>query len=281
MSRFQAMVLAINTSILAVIFVFSSWLYLSTKAEVLLQVDSSLARAVAMTDALATLKSRELGTLAQSMAVSPMLRGAAATGDAATIRDVLDTLARKNGVAAVELRSAGKLRYGSGKEGRGFSGSAPAGEQQLWVWQAPDRPLLDSWSGVTGARYALAEGGVHNLPAEDAGLSSRKVSPSKVEALEGESGLYYARAADFGGGKLQGVVFAERSPFWRSFESRRNSLIVLGAVLFFAGLLLSAVFARLFAGAAQDGTPASSAEFQGLLDEIESARAGRLRPDGK
>ena len=70
------------------------------------------------------------------------------------------------------------------------------------------------------------------------------------------------------------MIFAERAPFWRSFERRRNSLVVLGAALFFAGLLASALFARLIERAAAPPA-ADDARFQRLLDEIEAARAGR------
>lgn len=244
------MVLAINTSILAVVFTFSAWLYWSTRVEVQAQVESSLARAAAMTDALAALKTRELSALAQSMAVSPMIRGAMATGDSATIRDVLDTLARKNGVAAVTLKPGGR----EGLSGR----AAMEGGRELWVRQAPDRELLESWSAVTGVRYALRKPEVDDLPAA-------------------ERHRYYAREVRLAGGALQATIFAERAPLWRSFEARRNSLVVLGAALFFAGLLMSALFARLIEKVSPDAAPSSGEDFQRLLDEIEAARAARGR----
>lgn len=281
MSLFQAMVLAINTSILAVLFAFSAWLYTSTRAEVLEHVDASLERAVVMTEALAALKAKELDALAQSIAVSPMLKAAAATGDGATIRDVLATFAKKNAVSAVELKAGGKARYGSGAaSGSGLSGSAPAGDLELSVSRAPDRALLDAWSAVTGVKYALQGGGapLHNLPEADAKLAAGAVGASGAQALDGEGGRYYARSAALAGGRLKAVIFAERSAFWKSFERRRNSLVVLGAALFFAGLLLSALFARLIEKGAS-GRPAEGDErFQRLLDEIEAARAGRKSP---
>lgn len=275
MSLFQSMVLAINTSILAVLFAFSAWLYASSRAEVLEQVEASLGRTVTMTEALAGLKAKELDALAQSMAVSPMLRAAVATGDAATIRDVLATLAKKNGVLAVELKAGGKLRHGSGAAATAaFSGAAPAGEAELSVRQAADRALLDSWSAVTGVRYVLKSGPVtiHNLPAADEKLAAAAAPSAEAGPVDGETGRYYARSAALAGGRFIAVIFAERPPFWRSFEDRRNSLIVLGAALFFAGLLLSAAFARLIEKAAAGRPAADDARFQGLLDEIEAAR---------
>lgn len=283
MSLFQSMVLAINTSILAVLFAFSAWLYASSRAEVLDQVEAGLGRSVVMTEALARLKARELDALAQSMAVSPMLRGATATGDPATIRDVLATLAKKNAVLAVELRSNGKLRHGSGAAATAaFSGSAQAGDAELSVSQAADRALLDSWSAVTGVRYVLNSGAarVHNLPSADEKLAGAAAPSGEARPMDGESGRYYARSAKLAGGRFEAVIFAERAPFWRSFERRRNSLVVLGAALFFAGLLLSALFARLIEKAAAGRPAADDARFQGLLDEIEAARgkAGHRAP---
>lgn len=276
MNLFQAMVLAINTSILAVLFAFSAWLYTSSRAEVLTEMQASLSRAAKVTDALAALKTRELGVLAQSMAVSPMLRGAVATNDGATIRDVLETLARKNTVAAVQLYSGGKLRHGFGG-GAGFKGRAPAGEQELEVWQAPDRALLDSWTAVTGMHYALtgAKLGVDNLPREDGRLATHRPPRGEAAAVDGEKGRYYAQESPLADGDFQVVIFAERAPYWRSFEARRNSLAVLGAALFFVGLLLSALFARLIEKSAAQRPAGDVAQFQRLLDEIEAVRSAR------
>lgn len=258
MSRYQAMVLAINTSILSVVFAFSAWLYWSTRSEVHAQVEASLARAAVMTEALADLKSRELSALAQSMAVSPMLRGALATSDRATIDDVLLTLAKKNGLSNVVLADEAKGCGGGAGGCRWLFGrAAVGGARVVEVRQAPDKQLLESWTAVTGVRYAVAEPAVDNIAAA-------------------ERDRYYSRDTRFGKAALSATIFAERGPFWRSFESRRNTLVVLGAALFFAGLVLSALFAWLIdrAGPSTAGT-AQGPDVQRLLDEIESARRER------
>ena len=146
---------------------------------------------------------------------------------------------------------------------------------------APERELLESWTAVTGARYALSgSAAAHNLPKGDEALASRGLVAG-VQAVDGEKERYYALAAPLAGGALRAAVFAERAPFWRSFESRRNSLVVLGAALFFAGLLLSALFAGLIERAGGAAAPAQAAGFQRLLDEIEAARASRRASGGK
>lgn len=265
MSRFQAMVLAINTSILSVVFAFSTWLYWSMRSEVHAQVEASLVRAAVMTEALADLKSRELSALAQSMAVSPMLRGALATNDGATIADVLRTFAKKNGLTDVVLaqgrggRACGNdPRFPAGC--RWLVGRAPIDNSAVEVRQAPDEALLDAWTAVTGVRYAIAQPAVDNLPPP-------------------ERDRYYAREAVLEGG-FKTTIFAERAPFWRSFESRRNTLVVLGAALFFAGLVLSAFFAWLIERAEPSAAGAAGPHVQRLLDEIESARRERRRARG-
>ncbi|MBI4346134.1 MAG: hypothetical protein HY553_04725 [Elusimicrobia bacterium] len=263
MSRFQAMVLAINTSILSVVFAFSAWLYWSTRSEVHAQVEASLARATVMTEALADLKSRELSALAQSMAVSPMLRGALATNDASTIDDVLRTFAAKSGLTDVAVRGRRVCRSDpTWAAGCGWlTGQAPIERGALEVRQNPDKALLDAWTAVTGVRYAVAHPAVDNLPAA-------------------ERDRYYARESRLAKAGSKITIFAERAPFWRSFESRRNTLVVLGAALFFAGLVLSALFAWLIERAEPAAPGAAGPHIQRLLDEIESARRERRGKPG-
>ncbi len=110
----HALILAINTSILAVLFAFSTWLYVSSKAGVEKQVGAGLTRAAAISERLAGLREAELSSLAQSIAVSPMLRGALGTGDAETIRDVLRSLAAKNSLDVVAVVRGTKAIYSAG-----------------------------------------------------------------------------------------------------------------------------------------------------------------------
>jgi hypothetical protein len=265
MSHRHALILAINTSILAVLFAFTSWLYLDAKADVDKQVDASLTRSTKIVDSLARLRERELSSLAQSLATSPQLRGAAATGDRETIEDVLRSMAAKNGLTLVAVGQAKELRYGSlpaksrTLEGKLF-GTAPLdGGGWLAAAQAPDRGLLDAWSEITAVRLSIKAPGL---------------AVDNLGALDAESS--YVREHKLLDGKLEASLFAPRDPFWRAFKQRRDSLVVLGAALFFLGLILSAIFAELVA---RFSASSQTDDWKRLLREIEAVRekAGKAR----
>lgn len=281
----HALILAINTSILAVLFAFSAWLYASTRREAEAQAAAGLARSGEITEKLAELRERELSSLAQSVAASPMLRGALATGDGETIRDVLRSLAARHGLHAVAVRRAGRVLHRHPadarplEEGRfvGLASASPdGGGDELAIAQRPSPALLEAWSGITGARYALRGGPdpapTHDLPAEDAALAAKSPGTA-LSVLSSGARRWYAAERPLLGGRFSVSIFLPHAPFWESFESRRNSLVVLGAFLFFGGLLLSLAFAPLVERHAS--AAGSDALVASLVEEIEKARAAR------
>jgi len=153
----HALILAINTSILAVLFAFTTWLYLSTRAEVEAQVVSTMDKAAAMTERLARLRQQELSSLAQSIAASPMLRGAAATKDADTIRDVLSSLAAKNRLSSTQLRKGTRIVYASKSSAANLYGEAElnGGEYRLVIGQAVDARFTNGVCDVPKRRLTL------------------------------------------------------------------------------------------------------------------------------
>jgi hypothetical protein len=287
----QALVLAINTSILAVLFAFSAWLYTSTRRHVQADAGKAFERGAAMTEKLASLRERELTGLAQSLAGGPMIRAAVSTEDRATIEDALRSSAKSGGVELVLLSSGGKVRFSSKSAGgtvdaatRGrFRGKASldAGGKSydLWAAEKPSRQNLDAWTGITGLRYAFTEpkesGDPNNLPEEDAGLAAPgKSANGKEPGVVTGTQKYYAIEVKLLGGRFETVLYDRYAPYWEEFEERRNSLVVLGTGLFFLGLLLSVLFAWLidkYAPAGESG-PTDRAEWKRLLSEIESAR---------
>jgi hypothetical protein len=247
----QALILAINTSILTVLFVFMCWLYWSEKSGVDAAVVAATERTAKITQELVRLRQRELSALARSLAGGPMLRAALSTGDRDTIDDVLSGMAAKNKVAA-EVRRGGQARFGRGAAG--LSGEADAGDGlTLRLSQAPDAELLGSWTAVTGAYYSI-DGGARNVP------DGREHYSSPVAAEGLPSRL---------------TQHIPREPFWKPFEKRRNTLIVLGAALFFLGLLLSVAFAEAVERLSRASSGAE--EWARLLDEIEAGRPGQPR----
>jgi hypothetical protein len=281
----HALILAINTSILAVLFAFSTWLYVSSKSGVEKQVGAGLTRAATITARLAELREAELSSLAQSIAVSPMLRGALGTGDAETIRDVLRSLAAKNALDVVAVVRGPKTVYSAGTGGipaGRFLGKAALGGadgESLVVGQAPTSALLDTWSGITDVRYALRAGPAsptHNLPAADAALSAKRAGGAADILTSGEN-RYYARELPLLSGRFTMELYAPYAPFWESFEAQRDSLVVLGGFLFFGGSILSVGFAALIDKHAPraSGSGDGSALVAGLIEEIEKARAAR------
>jgi len=279
----HALILAINTSILAVLFAFTTWLYFSTRSEVESQVVSTMGRAAAMTEKLARLREQELTSLAKSLATSPALRGAVATKDRDTIVDVLTTIAAKNEISTAAIMNGSKTVYVN-KSGRsvradqgaynlrGFLGEAEVNsDYRLLIGQAPNSRLLDSWSGITDVRYAIEGSPVHNLPPEDAALAAKAPAADRPETVSAKN-AYYARRASALSGRLPMTIFELKAPFWASFEQRRNSLVVLGGGLFFLGLLLSLLFSNLIEKHAVSASAGKDADWQRLLDEIESAR---------
>jgi hypothetical protein len=279
----HALILAINTSILAVLFAFSTWLYVSSKAGVEKQVGAGLTRAAAISSRLAELREAELSSLAQSIAVSPMLRGAMGTGDAETILDVLRSLAAKNALDVVAIVRGSKTVYSAGKgeipAGRFLGRAALSDGEALVVGQAPTPALLDTWSGITDVRYALRAGDApptSNLPAADAALAAKRSAGSADVLTSGEN-RYYARELPVLGGRFTLGLYAPYAPFWASFETQRDSLVVLGGFLFFGGLILSVGFAALIDKHAPrvSGSGDHSALVADLIEEIEKARAAR------
>ena len=281
MSLRNAMILAINTSLLAVLFVFSAWLYRGARAEAQARVAEDMDRAAAMTRSLAGLRERELGGVALSLAASPMLRGAVATGDRETVEDVLASVAAKNSLDLAAVTRGGSVLYAratGGKDGNpAFLAETPLGQGgdiSLRVGQRASSAVLDSWSAITGVRYALrpsAPGSAHNLPAEDAALAAAAAPSAGAAVVSAGPGKYYARETTALDGRLRLTLFHPYAPFWRGFEATRNSLVVLGSALFFLGLLLSVFFAGLIERhALREG--GRSEAWAPLLDEIERAR---------
>jgi hypothetical protein len=276
----QALILAINTSILAVLFVFMGWLYWTSRGDVEREAAASIARAAKITGDLAAMRERELSGLARSLASAPMLRGALGTRDRETINDVLAAAAAKNGLLAVEIRRGGAAQFGVPPRGwTALTGEADAGGGlTLRLTQAPDVELLRSWTAITGAFYAIRSAAgtpiVADLP-EGEDPQALRVQPSRGSApivVSGKSS-YCAAQAVLLGGRLTGTLFEPRDPFWKAFERRRNSLIVLGAALFFMGLLLSIGFAEAVERFSRAGGSGRSEDWQALLDEIEAQRA--------
>ena len=288
----HALILAINTSILAVLFAFSTWLYVSSKAGVEKQVGAGLTRAAMITARLAELREAELSSLAQSIAVSPMLRGALGTGDAETIRDVLRSLAAKNALDVVAIVRGPKTIYSAGTAGipagrfLGRAALAGGGDgESLVVGQTPTAALLDTWSGITGVRYALRAGAApptHNLPAAGAALAAKRAG-GEADVLTSGEDRFYARELPLLGGRFTLGLYAPYAPFWENFETQRDSLVVLGGVLFFAGLILSVGFAALIDRHAPRGAgPGDNSKVvAGLIEEIEKARAALAERGGR
>ena len=284
-----AMVLAINSTILAVLFAFSSWLYLSSRREVERGVQDRLTRTQAMTGYLAELREVELQNLAQSLAVSPLLKGALSTRDKETIQDVLSSLAEKNSLDAVVVLRQGRpvfaSRDGLGalselEKGRFLGGSDLPGDHEASLVAAslPSAELLRAWSKITGARFAvLAQGSsefVEDLPAGQESLLSKKPeSPHSV--ISSEKDKFYAREFPLLGERFAVRIFLPYAPFWSGFESLRNSLVLLGGGLFLCGLIASSLFAAWIERYARPDSVGGTA--QGLLAEIETVRASLIK----
>ncbi len=128
-------------------------------------------------------------------------------------------------------------------------------------------------------RYALRAGDApptNNLPAADAALADKRAAGAE-DVLTSGAARYYTRELPLLGGRFTLGLYAPYAPFWSSFETQRDSLVVLGGFLFFAGLLLSVGFAALIdknalRGAGSGGNSALVAD---LVDEIEKTRAAR------
>ncbi len=279
----HALVLAINTSLLVVLFVFTAWLYRASRDEVVGQVGVSLERAAAMTDRLAALREGELSGIAHTLSGSALVRGALITDDPATIADVLRTIRDNNGLAWAGVARDGVVIHASAPLGKARSlreltagrllGQTPvAGRGTLVLAQAPEPGLLSSWSQITDVAYVLRAGGgviAHNLPSEDSGLAEGP-PPAGAPAA---AGPYYVRRARLLEGRFEALLLSPREPYWSGFRKRRNSLVVLGGVLFLFGIGLSVAFAVLIerhAAARPDASPAP--DWSRLLSEIEALK---------
>jgi hypothetical protein len=283
----HSLILAINSSILAVLFVFTGWLFTTSKREVEVEVVASLDRAAAMTERLARVRERELNGIAQSQGASPMLRGAVATNDADTIADVLSGVADKNGLTVAALVDGKASVYASKPDAVKksvsqltagmFTGRASGDEPlTLLVAQDPTTALLDVWSEISGVRYAVIGRDFNNLPAEDQGLLGRLPTGVSPITLDSVKTKYYARRANVLDGRFNVALFVPRAPFWQRFEARRNSLVVLGSVLFFLGLLMSIGFSRFISTEAAADAPRAGAEWSRLVADIDSIRGQLL-----
>lgn len=285
----HALVLAINSAILAVLFAFSSWLYWSSRREVESGVRDALARTQAMTGTLAELREVELRNLAQSLAVSPLLKGALATRDKETIQDVLASLAEKNSLDAVVVLRQGRPAYESRpgvgtpaalEKGRFLGGSPLPGDPdaELVVAAAPAAELLEAWTKITGARFAVLgeekSERVDDLPPGREGLLSKKPE-EPYSVLSSEKDKFYARQFPLLGERFAVRIFLPFAQFWSGFETRRNSLVLLGGALFLCGLIGSSLFAAWIERHARPESAGGTA--QGLLAEIEAVRAGLIK----
>lgn len=286
----HALILAINTSLLTVLFTFTAWLYRDARANVHKTVDSSLVRAAAITGHLARLREVELSGLAMNLASSPMLQGALATADRETIEDVLSSLVSKNTLAWAGLAREDVLRHASAPPLQGqdlsvlgaghFLGKAATARSgfTLILAEKPTPSLLDAWSEITAVSYAVhgpaKSDPIHNLPPVDAALLAQRPDPAGT-SVRSAAGVYYARRATVQENRFDIDIFAPREEFWSDFKTRRNSLVVLGGILFFAGLCLSILFAGLIERHALAEGASASEDWRRLLSEIEAARAGR------
>ncbi|MDB9786558.1 hypothetical protein OAB57_00485 [Bacteriovoracaceae bacterium] len=289
-SYLQQVIILLNTSsILVIILVFCVWLYSTEKEAVGVSVNKDVVKMISITKNLSILKKENLNILAQKIAGSTMYRSALFTSHEGTIVDTLESIVAQNGLDFVLVVEKKRILYagfldkshtdvGIKKLVHGtYIGVAKTFQdgKRLLIGSKLTNKEIDGWSKITGAKYVSFK---ENNEVIISNLDSKALESYTPSFLNGKiqvtpKGNHYGSYFPMIKNTLHLYVFVEKNPYWIEFTKKRNSLILLGSILFFIGLLmstlLSMILKKIITGGVE-GSDLSEKILSKILHEIES-----------
>lgn len=285
--------LIISTSILLIILFFSLWLYQSSKTTVEENVLSAMIRTKRITKNLVHIKRKELDILAESITISPLLKGSLATGHEKTIVDVMDSLKSKHDIDNILILKNKRLVFSdssisedktikelvSGKIiGKSQITIARQLQYTVLVIKELTKEILNDWSLITQGQY-VAVGSSGDLLAQNTKtIMTPEILPTSSDGQRKFDGIeYYFHTLSLFKNTLKLVIMKEKSLFWIEFTKNRNSLVVLGVILFFVGVVISIIFSKLFERYIDSHQRVEMSLSDSLLEEINDVKSRLFR----
>jgi hypothetical protein len=257
----QILILSISTCFLLVILVFSFWLYHSNKNQLDILASDHLQRVGHLLKGLNEIKQKEMKSLALTLSNSSILKGALATGHKKTIEDVLKNVVDKNELdfAAVLEKKSLKFYYSNidgiknpdhikeVTQGRylGAQKVSITGREDIifLIAHRIDLATIQNWEEITNAKILVYDhdGSVYlnNIDKVDIKWNDKKslnIDPA---------GKYFFSHIKLLKETLPIQFLIERSPYWDGFKKKRNSLIILGLILFLIGIFISLIISKI------------------------------------
>ena len=283
----ETLILIIAGSILLSIAIFTFWLYYASKRDVNSLVESRLSHVNKTTELLSNLKKKEMEGIANVLVTGPILNSALSTRHKETIEDVLENVRAENKLAFVLVIDGKSVAHTSEINGQAYEGQSlkelVAGHflgaakvrdgRRILLGHKPDLELLADWKEITGADYQLRTNDGQETGAKTGGPEKDRPYNEWDYSNVTEKGKYYRSKLELLKGTLKLGVYLERAQFWKNFLKRRNSLLIIGGIIFFFGLLLAITFAYIFEKYLLPRYRSEDKEhFRKLIQEIEEAK---------
>ncbi|MCO4793821.1 MAG: hypothetical protein KC493_08920 [Bacteriovoracaceae bacterium] len=284
----QIIVMIMTSCLLLFILSFMIWLYTASKKENRQTVKNNVTKIQTMLNGLSHLKVKELDALALSIANGPIVQGALSSKHEATITDVLDSIRKKNKLKFVlvlrkrsllyksvddQFSDAGLKQIASGNFiGKSKLPKRSADNLTLLVGRSLTKVDLDFWTEITGATFQIYRDDDKNMISNHSGSTMKEVATDSL--LMTSDNEYYKSNKGLLKNTLKIDFYISSKKYRENFKRRRNELIILGASLFFLGLILSLILSEvLFRYLNKNiSNNQNEGDFQYLINEIEELK---------
>lgn len=279
----QIVIISLTSCLLFFIFVFLFWTYNDSKIQNRDLILEDIKNTQKMLEDLGTLKVRELNTIAKGISYGPLLKGALASQHLPTIEDVLRSIKNKNKVDFILVLKDKRIQYRGVDKGHEdssikeiaaghFIGKAKIKDKFLIIGKKLISDDLTLWKKMTNASFEVMGENDKIALSNYTGKSVKGSSKTDIQ-LTSDNKFYYSTKKLLKG-TLNIKFYLSAKPYNESFERKRNSLIILGVVLLFIGLVLSVAISKLLFNFLNKAIlkKADSGNFNYLIEEIETLK---------
>ncbi len=269
-SSFQLLTLANSTIVLVIILSYNIWLYNSSKNDVEFFVEQDLAQKESLTLELINQKRSEIDKIANIIIDTAVIKSAIRTNHLPTIIDTVKSIKAQYSVAFAAILK-GKQIIASSHDveiiqeltrGRiiGLTKYIDEGVQYSFVIGLDiTNDDLYGWKKITRADYILKSNGL-----------VMSTIPTKSVVIENIKTKFYDKKLSLFNDSIEISILTEKATFWKPFNRKRNTLVILGGVFFILGIILSFLISYLFFFVMnnEDNT-ISKTDFQEMIRKIQ------------
>lgn len=273
----QIVTIVITSSILIITFTFILWTSHIEKKENNINFHNKLEETKNIINGLVEVKKMKMKALADTIATSPVLRGAVSTDHKGTINDVLNTIKEKNNLNFALLIKDKKIQYSDNEtlkrdigikdlSSAKFLGATKINDFIFLISSSLKKEELDQWSNITGAKFILNDKNnqiiIRNYPHDEVKSDGSPLSFSKNSKylIGGLKELKETMTINF---------YISIEHMKRSFERKRNKYLLLGGVLTFFGFVIGIIISSIISKMMKDQSGTSNKTIDDLFKQID------------